>query len=232
MKRFCTLAVLGLVTAGTTAMAGPNAGGVLLVHTDDTVVYTPDTASYLGLSTMGCDSDFDCPPYDDPDCLSIPPDATSGKADTENAVWWVLAAFPANSCPSLAGLTFGATWAAENDIVITALGPGGEFELPTSNWPFYLGEGTAVTWSSGQTARVTEVYWFAGYAYYGPATFNLGPHPTQGGNFADASVPSLIDPIAGYGSLGLRGAVGTNPDFPTPTVETSWGEIKSIFGNE
>lgn len=237
MKRFCTMAVLGLVTAGSTAMAGPNAGGLLLVHTDDTVIFSTDTPTYIGQSTMACDPDFDCPPQDhDPDCLITFPDPTSGKPDTENAVWWVLAAFPEGSCPSLAGLTFGATWPNENDIIISAFGHGGDFELPTSNWPFFLGSGTAVTWGlvEGQaTGRVTEVYWFAGYAYYGPAIFTLGPHPTQDGNFADAAVPSNIDPITGYGALGLRGATGTNPDFmPTPTIESSWGDIKAIFGNE
>src|SRR5690606_20317434 len=50
------------------------------------------------------------------------------------------------------------------------------------------------------------VYWFAAYAYDGEA-LELRVHPTQGGQFADDSIPSEIDKIEGFGIMGF----GSNP---------------------
>ncbi|MEZ4649867.1 MAG: hypothetical protein R3E97_13980, partial [Candidatus Eisenbacteria bacterium] len=100
-------------------------------------------------------------------------------------------------------------------VTILDFGSCGDFELPSGEWPA-PGEGTAVTWSEAQTTPLTHVYAFAGYnyAYYGAdVSFDLAPHPTQGGFFADDSVPSILDPIADFGRLGF----GNNPGYlPCP----------------
>ncbi len=55
-------------------------------------------------------------------------------------------------------------------------------------------------------------YWFAGYNYYhAPTEFSLIAHPEQGGYFVDDSKPGVMDPIAGYGTLGFNTA-GSVPD--------------------
>ena len=192
---------------------GPNAGGVLLVHTDDSIAYTSDGV-YAGASGISCAPDPTCPPYEGyTDCVEALGRAnpTSGHGSAPS-VWWVLAAFPpgTQSCPRLTGITFGADWTEA--LTLLGYGSGGDFELPTSQWPA-PGEGTAVTWQAAQRSQVAEVYWFAGYSDYGSELFALEPHPTQGGNFADDSVPAVLDLIDGYGTLGLNGATGSNP-FP------------------
>jgi hypothetical protein len=237
MKRYCTLAVLGLVTAATSALGGPNAGGVLVIHTDDTVNYTSDQESYMGMSGLDCDNDFDCPPYDVP-CPTTMPNPTSLRPAAETSVWWVLAAFPRPEegseevCPEVAGLTFGIQWDGEFDIAILAYGTDSDLELSQPGWPAYLTTGTALTWQTPKRGQVFEIYWFAGYSYSGlPEQFRLTSHPTQPAEFADNSVPVVKDAIAGFGRLGLAGEVGNNPvPGPVPTLETSWGEVKTIFG--
>ncbi len=99
-------------------------------------------------------------------------------------------------------------------VTLVGLGPCGDFELATGAWPA-SGEGTAVTWNVAQTSFLTDVYWFAGYNYYAPtpASFGVGPHPTQGGFFADDSVPAILDPIQWFGSLGFDQPGGTSNCF-------------------
>ena len=64
------LPVLGLCLTGSAATAGPNAGGVLVVHAAN-VVYTSTATSYMGLSGVSCGQDEgganqDCPFYEPP----------------------------------------------------------------------------------------------------------------------------------------------------------------------
>lgn len=201
--------------AGTSALAGPNAGGALILHTDDSIVFSQDT-DYAGASGRDCVDDFNCPDNPDVVCESQSSNPTSGKALAEAAVWWVLAAFDPDSCPLLKGITFGVSWDSPGtNIGIADFGPSGdvEIELASDSWPDWTGTGTAITWVNPGRTRLKEVYWFAGYAYYGPGTFRIGPHPTQGANFADNAVPSNVDPIFPemMGFLGLGGATGFNP---------------------
>lgn len=174
------LAVAALSCLGSVALAGPNAGGTLIAGLSVGTVYTVDNTGYCGSSTTT-------------DCAAT----VNTVGGTDPAVINILAAF--NGSPRLAGVTFGVTY----DVNLLEAGPCGDFELPTGDWPS-SGEGTAVTWSTAQTDLLVEVYWFAAYDYYGTGgSINLGPHPTQGGNFADDDVPSNIDPIAGYGIFGF-----------------------------
>ena len=170
------------------ALAGPNAGGTLIVHGDPNVTYTTDIDDYTGLAPL-------------PDgCLGA---LTNYPADAP-VVWWVKAAFPHATSPRLSGVVFGINY-PEGAIALLAYGHSGDFELPDGPWPA-PGSGTAVTWGTAQTTELTDVYWFGGYSdsYYGSGvSFDLIPHPTQGASFGDDSIPSILDPIAGLGKLGF-----------------------------
>lgn len=186
---FAAALVAGFTTS---VLAGPNAGGSLVVHTDPSVAYTTDTTNYCGLSGIT-------------DCSQVVSEIT-GNAPS---VWWVLAAFDASLSPRVAGITFGLSYDSAQ-ILLLGQGPCADFELATSNWPL-PGEGTAVTWNSARTTSLIEVYWFAGYNYYGnPQQFCLAAHPTQGANFADDAVPANLDPIGALGCLGFN-MVGSAP---------------------
>ncbi|MFN8549156.1 MAG: hypothetical protein U0527_14590 [Candidatus Eisenbacteria bacterium] len=167
----------------TEALAGPNAGGTLIVHCDPLPVACQD---------YGCDT------HGLSDCA----DAVVSVDDALPHYWWVLSSFAEGSSPRLKGVTFGLQY--DSAVTVLSASPCGDFELPSGGWPA-SGTGTAISWNVAQTAPLTPVYLFSGYNYYAPtaATFELTAHPVQGGNFADDSVPSLLDPIGGYGALGF-----------------------------
>jgi hypothetical protein len=108
-------------------------------------------------------------------------------------------------------MTFGIYY--DDAIRISAFGPcigdqnDGAIEIQGAGWPA-SGAGTAMVFQNTQTSPLVECYWFFGYTYVCPGLFRLGPHPDPilGGKFADDSVPSLQDDIAGYGTLGFETA--------------------------
>ncbi|MBK8231785.1 MAG: hypothetical protein IPK72_14655 [Candidatus Eisenbacteria bacterium] len=129
---------------------------------------------------------------------------TSVPASSEVAtVFFVLAAFPLDSSPRLKGLSFGITYPPE-DLLLVADGTCADFSMESTTWPA-SGSGIAVTWNATRLSTITEVHWFAAYCYSPsiPTTFAVGPHPSQGGAFADDAVPARIDPIETYGTLGF-----------------------------
>jgi len=186
------MATVALAAVSGAAFAGPNAGGTLIVSANPSIVYCTDNQTYCGSAGLtACDA------------------AVNHVQGADPVVFFAIAAFNTSSSPRLAGITFGATY--PDAITLLAQGPCGDFELATGGWPS-SGEGTAITWNTARTTLLTEVYWFAGYNYYSPdaSVFQLGPHPTQGGSFADDSIPAQLDPIQGYGSLGFD-APGNTP---------------------
>ncbi len=127
------------------------------------------------------------------------------------------AVFPEASVPRLTGVTFGMAY-NEDEIFLRAFGACGDFELSTSDWP-ESGEGTAITFSEAQTETVVDLYWFVAYNYYAnPNSLDLIAHPSQGANFADDSIPAVLDPIVALGSFGFS----TDGSLPCPE-EGSFG---------
>jgi hypothetical protein len=143
-------------------------------------------------------------------CFEGSPPIDCMHADTEidgggnvGMVWKVYAAFPPWNSPRLRSTAFGVSYPAS--IVILDHGPciGNGFELPGPGWPA-SGTGTSVMWENTQTTTLVEAYWFAGYADSGtPGVFQLIPGEF-GGVFMDDSTPAVVEPIAGYGSLGFN----------------------------
>ncbi len=175
MRSSCSIALLATVFATGAAVAGPNAGGTLVLHANTSLAYA----------------------------------AVSSVTGADPVVFFAVAAFPSGSSPRLAGLTFGVNY--DSSVTLVAQGACGDFELSTGDWPS-SGAGTAITWNTANTGVLVPAYWFAGYNYYAPqpAHFGVGPHPTQGGNFADDAVPANLDPVSAFGVLGFD-APGSAP---------------------
>ena len=196
MSRFL-LATLALLLLLGPAVAGPNQGGVLLVHCNPDVS-VPQDPTFVDGELAACDSAV----------VQAPVDST--------VLWFVYAAFPSDSSPRLKVATFGCEF-DENQVGLLwwATRPGAmeiRYE-EVANWP-YTGSGTAIGFSETLIGTVEEVYCFAGYGPEGE-TFSVVTHPDQGGAFADDGSPSLLDQVAGYGTLGFGTVAGINPCFQT-----------------
>ncbi len=183
------------------ALAGPNEGGTLILHANPSIVFTSDTADYCGMA--GLDS-----------CSAA---VTSVAWDPgKKIVFHVLAAFPPESSPRLKALSFGIDY-DPTKFMMAARSTCADFELSDGTWPA-AGTGTSQSWTTGaQIGLLTEVYWFAGYAYSeqdaeDSTSVSLIPHPLQHGVFVDDAFPAEVDTIAGYGRLGF----GTNGSLACP----------------
>lgn len=244
MKRFVLSLLSVLVVGGGltgAALAGPNAGGVMLLHTDNAVVYTADT-NYAGLSGHPClpNTFGDCP---EPDNLCGCSWVTSGGIKTastralgEVSVVWLLAAFPDNACARVKAAVFGITWTGDpsgSQLAFGTYGNAGDLEIPQAGWP---GQnlGNAITFGSTKHGEIIELYWFSIYAYI-ETEMKVRGNPAQGNRaeFGDDSTPALVDAVAGFGGMGFGGNPGSVPSLAcsTPTQQTSWGSIKATFGH-
>lgn len=106
---------------------------------------------------------------------------------------------PAESMPSLAGVTFGIDY--DDCVALIDWNTCATGEIPSGHWPA-PGSGTTVAWGVAQTGRIVDVYWFAGYSYDGnPAFLDLVPHPDYGATFNDGA--SNSDPVAALGTFGF-----------------------------
>ncbi|MCA9726940.1 MAG: hypothetical protein R3E12_09300 [Candidatus Eisenbacteria bacterium] len=210
LSPFLCILGFGLVFASA-ADAGPNANGVIVLHWNESVVYT-DGTDFCGESGLeSCN------------------DAVTTTSASSTVVLHALAAFPTENAPRLAGLCFGVQY-DELQIRVTDWGACGDFELHENNWPG-SNQGVCITWSEAQTGHLTEICWFAAYSVYGDASeLALRGHPQGGGLFADDAVPSNIDPIADYGRLGFfQDGYLPCPNPPTPVEPSSWGRTKAVF---
>jgi len=172
-------------------MAGPNAGGTLIVHDANLLL-----SNTTGGATL-CDEGTE--PVSCPDADSELDGA--GELGGDAAMFTVWAAFTPGSGSRLMGLTWGLEY-DEANIVLELWDNCGLLEIPDDDWPA-SGSGTAVTWGSPQTDPLVKVYYLFCYTLGAAGVLSLGPHPTQGGFFGDDSVPAVLDPIAGYGQLGF-----------------------------
>lgn len=246
---------LGLLAVGliaTCSLAGPNAGGVLVVHATS-VAYTTEITDYTHQSGVWCGNDGpappnqqDCPPYD-PYEGTIPCNTAAavptmaGAADTPR-IWYVMAAF-ADDCPRIKALSFGIDYDEEKVVIVNPGGfgpcdPANVFAIDVPSiedsepWPASKAA-IGLSFSIPLTSKLAELYWFAAYSYDGsPSTITVydATQVNEHGLFQDDSVPPVADPIAGYGVLGIAGGVGTNPvPIPSPVEETTWGQIKSTY---
>lgn len=193
LGRACAIALCLAGLLVSPSFAGPNQGGMLLVHVDESIVYS-----------RGVDCDVNLR-----DCAQA---VTSIQATNPDrvVVLFVMASFPFS--PSLAGVAFGVEHTTE--VVEYGLCLRDWFELRSDRWP-ESGSGTALVVASNPPNpirdRLFSLYWFAVYAEYG-GYFAVTEHPTQPPEeaFADESIPAQTDEIAGFGWAGF-GQLGYNP---------------------
>lgn len=198
MRTLLTVGTLAITTGifANLAIAGPNAGGVLVVHAGEDIVYTTDHNGYCEVPGFpGECSDLD---------TNLPADVTRAQ------VWWVVACFPPESQPRVKGVEFGVQY-NQQELGIVDWGDCDEFSIQSTNWPA-PGTGVAIVFGQTHTESVFPLYWFAGYAYLeGDFGFSLRGYPGHGGNFGDDSPEPVLDPVADYGVLGFGDHAGYLP---------------------
>lgn len=218
----CIAIILMLVAFSVRAMAGPNTGGVIVVHntgiewTTDMPTPPASPVPAFGDSCSGFGTFVN----------EVPMGSAPGEYSA-SVVWKVYAAFPPASSPRLKAVGWG--------IHLSNLNGGGVAYMPYSDasgpptpavfymtsydWP---ASGADVGMSFTDSVRVntvTELWWFGGYGYAGsagePQAFSVIPHTVpQNQFFVDDAIPGNRDLVADYGSLGF-GEAGYTP-CPVP----------------
>ena len=245
--RLATTAIAFMLLASV-ALAGPNADGVLVLH-DPGIAYTSDANYIgLSGVACGQDGPPDqpyspvCPPYDPSsgpnpcDPRAADPTSHISWPDGAKHVWYVMAAFPEGSCPRLHYVGFRIRYDASKVYVDAAKSrdaydasvvpaPQRVVSDQDGTTPFPGPDtGVGMAFTSARTSQLQELWWFVGYSYPGAvdATFSVSVLSGLAGdnsNFGDDAIPTNLDPIAGFGRLGLGGAVGENPTPGPPQPE-------------
>lgn len=185
-KLLLALGILALICSP--ALAGKNAGGALIVHTNDAINYT-GTANY-------CDAQ-----YRPADCETAV--TTTNKDDATEALIWFLAAFDDMANPAVTGIQFGVRHNLPPGQGYVAhwgvCGPNPQ-QLPDAGFPDTPG-GNLVGYGAPVMEHLFTFYWFGAYGFDG-AFFGTGPYPGDGlAKFADDSVPPVEDVINKFGEV-------------------------------
>jgi hypothetical protein len=188
MKKLLLLLSLAAAVASP-SHAGRNANGMMLIHTDNALVYT----------------------ISDDYCLSTTPDRcmdyvnTSTKTLEEVTVLWLMAAFVANSSPGVTTLQFG----IEHNLPAnqgyfdrhSACGPGW-IELPDAGWPEVSVCGNLVAYSTAVYDHSFPFYWFAVWHDDDTNFFRTRTYPsTDEAKFVDDGNPPIEDLCYNFATL-------------------------------
>jgi len=202
-KLLLALGILALICSP--AMAGRNTNGALVVHTDNSVIYT-STADYCATAT--------------PDlCENLNANGTGG-IDAEQVIW-LLAAFRPESSPGVTTIQFGINHnlpAGQGYFTrYAACGPQ-PLELPDGGWP-ESGFGNLVAYGSAVYSHVFKFYWFAVYIDGASNYFGTRTYPsTNEAKFVDDGNPPVEDLVYNFGTIRWDGA-GANA-CPIPPTHT------------
>ncbi len=204
--------VLLTVTRPDPGLAGPNSGGVLILHAPPGLQFTygQDWSGYSNLNN----------------CQDA---ITQVSGNGQWTLFYVLAIFPDYAMPRLQAVDFGIQYDSpqiEPKAWGMCTGTYG-FENPSTGWPA-SGTGDQVVWPAGSPARraINEVYWFASYIYEGNVFKLTTNYQWNEAKFVDDSLPPQLDDVEDFGSLGF-GRRGSNPcgsDDPTGGCCTSNGQ--------
>jgi hypothetical protein len=198
-KLLLALGILALICSP--AMAGRNANGAMVVHTDNSVIYTP--------------SDFYCNSVMPPECPGLNANATGGLQAEQ--VIWLVAAFRPEASPGVTTLQFG----IEHNLpanqgyftAYAACGPGA-IELQDAGWP-QTGFGNLVAYSGPVFSHSFQFYWFAVFVD-GPGNFfGTRSYPGTGeAKFVDDGNPPVEDLCTLFGTVRWDGAGGNHCPEP------------------
>jgi hypothetical protein len=191
------LPLITLIVIGTSAQAGRNADGAMVVHTDDTIEYSA--------GAQFCES----PPLPT-ECVGLNTNAHQG-IEREQVIW-LLAAFPDASSPGVTTIQFGITHNIPPNqgyfTQQTACGPM-PLELPDTGWP-ETGFGNLVAYGVPVYEHLFRFYWFALFVdgpdnYFGTRTYPS----TNEAKFVDDGSPPIEDLCTLFGTVRWDGN-GTN----------------------
>jgi hypothetical protein len=171
-------------------MAGKNANGALVVHTDNSVQWTI-FADY-------CGADFSDPGT----CLDANTESTV-DGNIYGAVVWLLAAFPDGANPGVTVIFFGIEHNLPFGFIAAwgLCGPAGSLEIPDAGWPDdWATAGNSVAFGSPVSGDTFfHYYWFGAYGLPGNY-LQTGINPTGGyAGFVSDDNPGILDEIFLFG---------------------------------
>lgn len=187
----CFLIAVGLLLAGAPAFAGRNAGGALIVHTNDAYMYR----------LPGLCQRFET--IDSPGSCELAGTQTNRNESTP-ALIWIIAAFPADADPSVTRIDFGLSHNLPVGLGYFAnwnfCGPAGSWDSPDGNWPDEGGNtlhfAAPVAHDLFFPSYVLNVYGMQG-AFVGTSV-----HPNLGyAAFHDDATPPVRDPCLRFGQV-------------------------------
>ncbi len=208
-KLLLALGILALICSP--AMGARNANGAMVVHTDDSIVYTSSDDYCLTALPTVCEE------------LGT---TTNKPVEEAEAVIWFLAAFRPEADPGVTTVQFGIEHnlpSADYFSGYAACGPD-PLELPDGGWPFAGGNpevpgqsGNLVAYSGPVYEHVFPFYWFAAIGslsntYVGSRTYPA----TDEAKFVDDGNPPIEDLCFNFGRVEW-GAPGYN-ECPQPSV--------------
>jgi len=208
--RALLLAVLAVPLTFGAAHGGRNAGGALVVHTNDSVVYN---ARYS--------HDYYCRTTVPSTCEEL--GTRSDRYDPLIAVVWFLWAFPPDAHPEVKELRLGVVTDFTLDYTETwwVCGPGA-VEDQTPDWP--VGGGDVITFDTPVYDRLFKFYCFTLYGLEPGVFFGTGPDPRVGfASFTDSSDPPVEDRCHLFGQVHW-GEPGWNECPQWPTGACCFGE--------
>jgi hypothetical protein len=197
MRKFLlALGILALLCSP--AMAGKNAGGALVVHTNDANNFTSNVCNRFET-------------VDNPGgCFNA--GTQTNKDDATPALIWLIAAFAPSSNPGVSAIYFGLNHnlpPAEGYFANFGLcGPAGSLELPDPGWPD-MG-GNTVAYSTPVVGDQFFPFYFLNAFGFAGAFVGTGINPTGGyAAFVDDSNPPVQDNITRFGTV-RWGTLGNN----------------------
>ncbi|MDM7913748.1 MAG: hypothetical protein ACE15D_00600 [Candidatus Eisenbacteria bacterium] len=200
-KLLLALGILALICSP--ALAGKNAGGAMIVHTNDAVNYT--------------NLDFCQDQYKPADCASAVTRSDKDAA-TETLIWF-LAAFPEGADAVVAGVQFGVRHnlpPGQGYVPHWSACPTDALVLPDQGFPDTPG-GTLIGRLAPIAGNFQTFAWFGAYQNGAGSFFGSGVYPGDGlAKFADDSVPPVEDLCFLFGEVRWMEA-GYN-DCPTAPV--------------
>ena len=186
-KRIGALIMLSLITSP--ALAGRNENGALVVHTDDAITYTAVEDYCLTATPTTCD-----------ELLT----RTEKIIEEQEAVIWLLAAFPPDASPAVTTIQFGIRHnLPANAGYFTRWAACGPFplELPDTGWPEPNDCGNLVAYGAPVYGNVFKFYWFAAIGVQG-GYFGTRTYPsTDEAKFVDDGSPPIEDLCARFGTV-------------------------------
>jgi hypothetical protein len=188
-------------------MAGKNADGAMVVHTDNSITWTI-FADYCGADYM-----------DPGTCLDANTESTV-DGNLYGAVVWLLAAFPDGAVPGVTVVFFG----IEHNLPFGFIaangfcGPAGSLEIPDTGWPNdWVNAGNSVAFGSPVGGILFPFYYFGAYGLPGNY-LGSGINPTGGyAGFVSDDNPGILDECFKFGQVRwFEPGFNECPEVPQP----------------